>query len=121
MIHLDTNFLIHFLAGRELELKVVEDAELSGELFAVSSVVWTEFLSGPVSANHISRAKALIRNDVVSFGFKEAELAAKVFNDAGRKRYLRADTMIAATAILYSARLASSDPKGFCDVRIGGT
>ena len=112
MIQLDTSFLIRALVRRS-----TEDARLrawlrDGELLAIASLAWTEFLCGPVSLDAVAAAADLL--DVpVAFTAQEATLAASLFNQTGRRRGTLVDCMIAATAIERGAALATSNRADF--------
>ncbi|NCT66724.1 MAG: type II toxin-antitoxin system VapC family toxin [Rhodanobacteraceae bacterium] len=98
MIHFDTNALIALplwaRSGHPALTRIVE-----GEPCAVCAVVWYEFLAGPVEAEEVRLAHAFIRGAVVPVEAADARLAAMLFNDAGRRRTLKTDALIAATAI----------------------
>jgi predicted nucleic acid-binding protein len=88
----------------------------AGQIFATSAISWTEFLNGPVTPLEVSRAEAVLQSRIISFGQKEAALAADLFNKTGRRRGSRFDCWIAATAIIAQAELATvnhSDFKAF--------
>ena len=113
--HLDTNFLIALSCGDETSIRKVGKWISTGKRIAVSAVVWTEFLSGPLDEEQLSRMKTLI-DEVIPFDEEQAVLAAELFNHAGRGRALRMDAMIAAAAITNKAPLAtenSADMKRF--------
>ncbi len=113
MIHLDTNFLIG-VVNRHLPVeRALAGWMRQGETFAVSSIVWAEFLNGPVSIQYIQQMNVLIGGRVVPFGKAEAELAARLFNQGGRRRTSQPDCFIAATAICARAALATQNQKHF--------
>jgi len=112
MICLDTNYLI--LGVREGS---PEAAELvgwfqQGEELIVASPAWYEFLCGPVTGAQIAAITAFLSR-VIPFSELEASKAAELFNLAGRRRALRFDSMIAATAITAGARLATNNLSNF--------
>lgn len=107
VIHLDTNFLI---AGAQLG--TADNAALrawlgAGEKLAVSAIVWMEFVTGPLDRRGAVSAQFLIEDRILPVGKDEAELAAELCNLAGRRRSLRIDCLMAATAIRHGARLAT--------------
>lgn len=53
------------------------------------------------------------RGEVIPFSIIESREAARLFNAAGRRRTLRFDSMIAATAIAARARLATNNLSDF--------
>jgi predicted nucleic acid-binding protein len=68
-------------------------------VLATPSVMWYEFLCGPVSVREIELIRALLRGGVITYGDPEATEAARLFNATGRSRRLRVDAMIAACAL----------------------
>jgi len=113
MIHLDTNYLIGLLVRGSHEAQQVERWLAAGELLAASAVVWSEFLNGPVTAIEIARVEGVIQANVVVFGKAEAACAADLFNRTGRRRGSRFDCLIAATAIVAGAELATINQADF--------
>lgn len=116
MIHLDTNYLIGLLVRGSPEATKVDQWLVSGESLAVSAIAWTEFINGPVTAAEVSQVEIVLQSQIIPFGKTEAVLAADLFNKTGRRRGSRFDCMIAATAILHQAGLATvnqPDFKGF--------
>ena len=110
MIHLDTSFLIRALVPGS-----PEDAQLrewlSGETpLAISAVAWAEFLCGPIAAEDLSLAAAVV-GEAVPLTADHAVRAAELFNAAGRKRGSFVDCLIAAAAIEEDAELATANPK----------
>lgn len=112
MIHLDTNVLIalpllakqrHALARRISK----------GEPVATSSLAWFEYVCGPVAEAEQHLVRAAIGGQILDVDEAIADRAAALFNHAGRKRSLRTDSLIAATAILAGAELASFNAQDF--------
>ena len=119
MIHLDTSFLVRALVAGS-----PEDARLrawlsAGEALGMSAVAWTEFLCGPVEVADLELVDRVVP-DRVAFGEGEATLAARLFNDSGRRRGSLADCMIAASAIRAGAPLATKNPKDFRRFEMAG-
>lgn len=98
MIHFDTNALIALPRwvrdGHEVVTRVVD-----GEAAAVCSVVWYEYLLGPLAEGEAELARSFLSNRIESVTEKDAALGADLFNAAGRKRTLKTDALIAAVAI----------------------
>ena len=78
----------------------------------MSAVAWAELLCGPVAPAGVELVGRVV-NDRVPFGEGEAVLAARLFNDSGRRRGSLADCMIAATAIRAGVALATENPGDF--------
>lgn len=112
MIHLDTNFLIGALVGGSPEDRHLRAWLGSAETIRVSSIVWTEFLCGPVDAPEIALITQ-IAGEPTPFLRQDAVLAARLFNVGGRRRGTLNDCMIAATAIRQGAALATSNTGDF--------
>jgi predicted nucleic acid-binding protein len=113
MIHLDTNYLIGLLVKGSPEAKDVDGWMDVGQTLATSAVSWTEFLNGPVMPPEISRVEAVLQSRIIPFSQKEAALAADLFNKTGRRRGSRFDCLIAATAIIAQAELATVNQSDF--------
>lgn len=112
MIHLDTCDLI-----RSLVPGSKEDAELrkwirAGEVLAISTAAWAEFLCGPVEPEEADLAARVVKQRL-PFGSDAAQLAATLFNAGGRRRGSLLDCMIAAVAILAGARFATRNKTDF--------
>jgi predicted nucleic acid-binding protein len=112
VIHLDTGFLI-----RSLVLGTQESARLLGWLgdrrrVAVSTLAWGEFLCGPLGDLDEVGARRLAPA-YLPVGIPEATEGARLFNLGGRRRGSLPDCIIAATAILAGAELATSNPADF--------
>ena len=113
VILLDTNYLIRLLVEGTLEAGEVDHWIDAGIELCTSAIVWYEFLSGPVDPAGIEVVRQTIHSRVLPFGEAEAAEAARLFNGAGRRRSLRVDAMIAATAILSEAELATENSEDF--------
>ena len=112
MICLDTNYLILGLVAGSVESAQLLDWIKAGESLVTSAACWYEFLCGPVSAQQIQTIRSLL-DQVIDFGEAQSTAAARLFNATGRKRTLRIDAMIAATAQVAGASLATNNQKDF--------
>jgi predicted nucleic acid-binding protein len=108
MIHLDTSFLIRALAAGTPQDRRIRAWLAAGEALGMSAVAWAEFLCGPPGLAGLELVSQVVR-DRIPFGEGEATLAARLFNEAGRRRGSLADCMIAATAIRAGAALATEN------------
>jgi predicted nucleic acid-binding protein len=113
MIHLDTNYLIGLLVKGSPPAEEVDRWLADGQPLAASAIVWTEFLNGPVTVLEVTRAESVLQSRIVSFGRAEAALAPELFNKTGRRRGSRFDCLVAATAILAQAEVATSNLADF--------
>jgi predicted nucleic acid-binding protein len=82
---------------------------LANETVNVSSIVWAEFLCGPVTSAHVSLASALFPAPD-PFTAEDAVRAAELFNGTGRRRGSLADCMVAAVSLRVNAPLATGLP-----------
>ncbi len=114
MICLDTNYLILGLVADSHEAKSLLRWADQGKIFCVSAIVWYEFLCGPITTEQEAAIKLLL-HEIVPFDNAIATTAAHLFNQIGRKRQLRVDTMIAATAISRNIPLATNNTDDFKD------
>jgi predicted nucleic acid-binding protein len=112
VICLDTNYLIMGLVRNSREMERILAWAENGERFSVSSIVWYEFACGPVTRAQISAMRDLV-DEVVPFDVQHAEESARLFNAVGRRRQLRVDAMIAATAVLRDVPLATGNQTDF--------
>jgi len=113
MIHLDTNYLIGLLVKGSPQASRVDGWLAAGEALAASAIAWSKFLNGPVQALEVNRAEAVLESRIVPFGRPEALLAARLFNETGRRRGSRFDCFIAATAIVGQAEIATLNEQDF--------
>lgn len=112
MICLDTNYLIMGLVAGSREADMLLDWVDKNETFCVSSIVWYEFLCGPVTAEQEAAMKQLL-TEIVPFDDVLCRTAADLFNQTGRSRQLRVDAMIASTAISRKSPLATNNTSDF--------
>ena len=113
MIHLDTNYLIRGLVAGTPEATQLTQWCKECKPMATSSLVWCEFVTGPITREEIELAWHIIGKNVLPFTYEDSLLAAKIFNHLGRPRGKRIDIMIAATALTHEASLATSNTKDF--------
>ena len=113
MIHLDTNYLIGLAVTGSPRAQRVDQWLAAGEPLAASALAWTEFLNGPVQAHEIALAESVIESRVVPFDKATAAMAASLFNQTGRRRGSRFDCLIAATAIVAQAEVATENQSDF--------
>ncbi len=112
MIHLDTSFLIRALVPRSVQDRKLRKWLSEGAPVGIGAIGWTEFLCGPVEPPHVALAARFL-GEPAPFLAEDAEIAARLFNLAGRKRGSLADCMVAATALRNSALLATANSVDF--------
>jgi predicted nucleic acid-binding protein len=112
VICLDTNYLILGLVPGSPEGDRLREWTATGTRLVAPAVVWFEFLCGPVSARQVETMRAVL-HEVIPFAEPHAGLAATLFNDADRGRSTRVDAMIAATALMADAPLATNNTADF--------
>jgi predicted nucleic acid-binding protein len=112
VIRLDTNYLILGLVEGSRESRELAAWVASGERLVAPTIVWFEFLCGPVTPPQIRTMRAFLY-ELVPLDESHAIKAAALFNTAARKRSTRVDAMIAATAIVLDATLATSKASDF--------
>ena len=112
MIQLDTSFLIRALQAGSTEDQTLREWLRKGEPLAISTLAWTEFLCGPLEEDQIELSAAIVPRRV-PFGEEDSGLAARLFNESGRRRGSLLDCMIAATAIQHDAMLATANAADF--------
>ena len=119
MIHLDTNVLIA-LPRLARQRHSLTQRIARGEAVATSALAWFEYLCGPVEDVEQQLVRAAIGGHIVAVDDAIAERAATLFNLAGRKRSLRTDSLIAASALLADAELATYNADDFAPFREHG-
>ncbi len=113
MIHFGTNLLIAFVDSTHRHSALVEAAAGTGRNLGAAAVAWMEFHSRPVTRIDCKALDAVLSGGIVSFGSTEAELFGQLFQLPRIKRTQRRDSMIAATAILAGAALATANEVDF--------
>lgn len=84
-----------------------------GEAAGVCSVAWYEFLIGPVEEHEIALAYAFVRGNIITLNAEHARLAAWLYNQAGRRRTLKTDALIAVAAMRAEAELLTLNTDDF--------
>jgi len=113
MICLDTNYLIGGLITDSPEAGSIYSWLSANEPIGIAAVSWYEFLCGPVTDEEIKLAGHILTGGIISFQSPQAVAAADLFNLGNRKRSLRVDAMIAATAITAGTPLATNNLSDF--------
>jgi predicted nucleic acid-binding protein len=113
MIHLDANVLIRLSVPGSGAANKVRQWLLAGETLAVSAPAWFEYMSGPLTAQEVLHAEAILTGGVVDFQKADSHRAADLFNLTERKRSTKLDCMIAASAMLHRARVATTNVVDF--------
>ena len=112
MICLDTNYLIRCLEPGSEEADRITAWYRRGERLLAPTTAWYEFLCGPVTPEQEEAVRAFLA-EVIPFGEEQARAAAHLYNATGRRRHLRVDAMIAATALVAGASLATGNRGDF--------
>lgn len=107
-IHLDTSFLIRALLPGSDEAASLRGWLVGGRKVALSTLAWGEFLCGPLPEGAEAVARRIAHRHV-PLGTEQAAEAARLFNATGRRRGSFQDCVVAATALLCGAELATSD------------
>lgn len=112
MIHRDTSFLIRALGSGSPEDRALRGWLASGARQGVGAGAWSEPLCGPIEPE-AARLAAEVVGDPVPLDAAAAELAARLFNQAGRRRGSMVDCFIAAGALSSGARLTTANETDF--------
>jgi predicted nucleic acid-binding protein len=112
VIHLDTSFLIRALVRGSDEDRHLRGWLREGKPIGISSIVWAEFLCGPVRPQEIELASRIF-GEPAPFDGQDAIAASSLFNRSGRRRGSLVDCMIAATALRRKASLATANGEDF--------
>lgn len=113
MIHLDTNLLIALADASDPHRSTALRLMATTPAAAVSCLSWWEFECGPVSPDGRLLVRQLLTGGILPFAEIHSNEAARLFNAAGRSRRLKFDSLIAATAILAGAELATVNADDF--------
>lgn len=112
MIHFDTSFLIRALIRGTPEDLALRRWIKAGEPLVVSTVAWAEFRCGPLHQLELAAAAAIVDRHR-EFTRDDAETAARLYNESGRRRGSLMDCMIAAVALADGAAVATSNTPDF--------
>ena len=112
MIHFDTNFLIQATKAGSPAHTRFQEWSAAHDSFGVSTVAWAEFLCGPLDPIGEAIARSMFPVPEI-FTETDAVLAARLFNQTGRRSRSLADCMIAAVAIRCRAKLATINAADF--------
>lgn len=113
MLHLDANILIALDREEPEVVRRVFRWVSEGDALLVSSVVWYEFLIGPYTNEGLTLIKSLIKKPPLPFTQKDAEKAAELYNQTGRARSRKVDTMVAVIALRNGGRLVTRNVEDF--------
>lgn len=112
MICLDTSYLILGLIEGSREAEQLIEWTSAGESLITPMLAWFEFRCGPVAPAQVDTMRAFL-DEIVSLDETQVAEAARLFNAVGRRRTLRVDALIASTAIVFGAPLATNDRDHF--------
>lgn len=113
MMHLDSNLLIALADASDPHRATALNLISGYPAAAVSSLAWWEFECGPVSIGGALLVRRLLAGGIIPFTDAHSHEAARLFNAAGRARRLKFDSLVAATAILAGAELATLNAADF--------
>ena len=111
-VHLDTSFLIRALVPGSAESEKLRGWLRERRPVAVSALTWGELLCGPLGEADEATARRVAHRHV-PVGTEEVTEAARLFNHGGRRRGSFPDCVIAGTAIVSGAELATSNVGDF--------
>lgn len=111
-IHLDSSFLIRALNRGTPEEATLLQWYRERTVLGMSCFALGEFLCGPPASGNADAALRLVHR-YLPLGAREAAAGAELFNRTGRRSRSFADCLIAATAIVDGAALATSNRGDF--------
>lgn len=112
-ILLDTNALIALSDPANVLFRVLEERLRGGASACTCSVAWHEYVRGPLLGEDRARALRVIESRVLPLERGDAEFAAELFNQTGRRRGSTADCLIAAVAVGHDAELMTRNLTDF--------
>jgi predicted nucleic acid-binding protein len=112
-IILDTNALIALSDSEHVLFHIIEGAVKSAAQASTCAIAWHEYVRGPLLDKDRTRALRIIENRIHALGLKDAELAATLFNQTGRRKGSSADCLIAAVAIRIKAEFLTWNLEDF--------
>lgn len=112
MTHLDASFLVHALRRRTRADELLRAWLGRSEPVGISAMAWTEFCCGPLGPRDLEIARRLVA-EPEPVRADDAERAATLFNETGRRRGSLADCLIAAVALRMKAPLATDNVEDF--------
>ena len=119
MIHLDTSFLIRALVPGSPQDRRMREWLQGREVLGMSTIAWAEFLCGPLEPSMVEIVARIVSMRT-AFAEEQAGLAARLFNESGRRRGTLADCMIAAASIHARAPLATHNIRDFQRFQVAG-
>jgi predicted nucleic acid-binding protein len=112
LTHLDASFLVHALRKGTRADALLREWLRKSEPIGISAMAWTEFCCGPLEPQDLEIARRLVA-EPEPVRADDAERAATLFNDTGRRRGSLADCIIAAVALRLKAPLATDNVAEF--------
>lgn len=110
---LDTNALIALSDSDHFLFQRVESELRNGAEAVTCAVAWHEYVRGPMLPEDRSRALRVIQARIVPLDRQDAEKAAELYNQTGRRRGSTADCLIAACAIRQNCTLFTANIDDF--------
>jgi predicted nucleic acid-binding protein len=112
MLHFDTNALIALPQWARQGNRVITRVT-AGEIASACTLVWYEYLAGPLQDEEAALARAFLQGRITAVEEPDTALAAHLYNEAGRQRRLKTDALIAATAMNAGAGLVTINVADF--------
>lgn len=112
-IFLDTNILIALLNPDDDAFDFVFSQIKKGHSPVTNSIAWHECIRGPLSNSDSLRLRTILQESIFSCTAEDAEIAARLFNQTGRRRSSTADCLIVATALRLQCPLFTRNRSDF--------